>query len=292
MTFRCSTCNKNYKSYQSLWKHNYTFHKNNNFQIIEHQTDVNYKSYICSFCSKNYTRSDNLKRHQLTCLHKNQNEKEVCQDQIKKLIQRIENLEKNQSNQQIINNTSVNNIHVNNTIINVCNIGEENIELLTRDERDYIEKEGLNSVIALVDKLNFNLRLPQHHNFYTSAINDKYANTIDKNTNTIIKQPKKDLFDKLLYSHMKKLKIYTENNSKFSEYYDRLKNFIYHKGKKEFYTQINTLSSNKQNMIIDTLNKIISDQTIKQEDIPIKIETEINYIVNIPEDNYYISDSD
>jgi hypothetical protein len=96
---------------------------------------------------------------------------------------------------------------------------------------------------------------------------------------------------------MKKLKIYTENNSKFSEYYDRLKNFIYHKGKKEFYTQINTLSYNKQNMIIDTLNKIISDQTIKQEDIPIKIETEINYIVNIPEErydinNYYNSDTD
>jgi hypothetical protein len=50
-------------------------------------------------------------------------------------------------------------------------------------------------------------------------------------------------------------------------------------------------------MIIDTLNKIISDQTIKQEDIPIKIETEINYIVNIPEErydinNYYNSDTD
>jgi predicted 3-demethylubiquinone-9 3-methyltransferase (glyoxalase superfamily) len=65
--------------------------------------------------------------------------------------------------------------------------------------------QGLNSIVSLVDHLNFNEKIPEHHNFYVSAINDKHVNTIDTKTKNIVKESKKDLFDKILFNHMNKL---------------------------------------------------------------------------------------
>ncbi len=79
-------------------------------------------------------------------------------------------------------------------------------------------------------------------NFYVSAINDKHVNTIDTKTKNIVKESKKDLFDKILFNHMNKLENISKSNSKFTDVFDKLKNFIYLKrGKKEFVTQLNML---------------------------------------------------
>ncbi len=75
----CNICNKKYASYQSLWKHNKEFHKNNDKQIINPQNSsilLKNSSIIpqnislslqCLYCNKVYSRSDNLKRHEKTC---------------------------------------------------------------------------------------------------------------------------------------------------------------------------------------------------------------------------------
>jgi hypothetical protein len=49
--FKCNICNKEYKSYQTLWNHNKIKHilKNNKFS--------------CELCNKKFTRKDNLKYH-------------------------------------------------------------------------------------------------------------------------------------------------------------------------------------------------------------------------------------
>ena len=46
MEFKCKICNKNYKSYQSLWIHNHKYHYDNNPQIssiITQKTSINPK---------------------------------------------------------------------------------------------------------------------------------------------------------------------------------------------------------------------------------------------------------
>lgn len=50
--------------------------------------------------------------------------------------------------------------------------------MLTTNEVNLIKSHGLNAVITIADCTNFNQRLPQNHNFYTSALNDKHINTL------------------------------------------------------------------------------------------------------------------
>jgi hypothetical protein len=265
MSFKCNLCNKDYKSYQSLWNHNHKYHKEikfintsipnktplNSALQTSQQTETNKKLIECTYCKKVFSRSDNLKRHYLTCMQKKESETEnnIYLEQIKILTQRIEQLEKNQSKPQTINN-------FNNTI-NICNIGDENLKALTKEEKDFVVSHGLNSIVAMVDVLNFNERIPEHHNFYTTSINDKYANTLDKKTNSVIKQPKKDLYDKVLYSNIQNLKQIAQTSQDFLPTYTSLNQFIFNKkGKKEFHTQINALAYNKKNIVINTLSKI------------------------------------
>ena len=54
---------------------------------------------------------------------------------------------------------------------------------------------GMNSIISLVEHLNFNEIHPQNHNFYVSALNDKHMNAI-------VKQRKREIFDQILVAHI------------------------------------------------------------------------------------------
>ena len=116
-------------------------------------------------------------------------------------------------------------------------------------------------------------------NFYVSAINDKHVNTIDTKTKNIVKQSKKDLFDKILFNHMNKLENISKNNSKFTDVFDKLKNFIYlKKGKKEFVNQLNMLSYNKRNIIIKTWNELLDDN-ISADEATQKFECKVNELI-------------
>ena len=305
MEYKCNICNKQYKSYQSLWNHNHIKHNtkmsNTSSKTVIHTPKItppnktNKKIYECIYCKNIFSRSDNLKRHHIICSQKSdyeslkasekETENNILLDQLKILTQKIEQLEKNINKPQTINNFNgpINNGPINNTI-NICNIGEENIKLLTKEEREYILSKEVNGIVAIVDKLNFNTRLPQYHIFYTSALNGKYTNTIDKETNTIIKRSKKDFFDTILVSSMKKLEQLSKEDKRFIPAYERLQKFIYDKKtKKEFHEQINELSFNKQKMVMETLNKMVTDYSINQDDIPIKLDNEIKQIADIPE---------
>ena len=301
MEYNCNICNKHYKSYQSLWNHNHINHNtkksdiSSNTQIytpkITPPKKTTKKTYECVYCKNMFSRSDNLKRHHLICSQKSdqesskasekETENNILLHQLKILTQKIEQLEKNINKPQTVNNF---NGPINNTI-NICNVGEENIKLLTKEEREYILSKEVNGIVAIVDKLNFNTRLPQYHTFYTSALNGRYTNTIDKETNTIIRRSKKDFFDIILVSSMKKIDQLSKEDKRFIPAYERLQKFIYDKKtKKEFHVQINELSFNKQKMVMETLNKIIADYSINQEDISLKLDNEIKQITDIPED--------
>ncbi len=298
MEHRCNTCNKVYSSYQSLWNHNKNIHTSQTSNITQTTTNVTQnttklsKNSLCIYCNKCFSRNDSLKRHQLKCCKKL--EDNLYKQQIQKLTDDLEKLKhkiNKKSTNKIINYNNINNT-VNNKLTNINNIGTEKITNLTRDEKKYIMSHGMNSIISLAEHLNFNERLPQNHNFYVSALNDKHLNAIDNNTHTIVKQRKKEIFDQILVAHIDKLeKINTNIHYKdFSNVLTKLKNFIFLKqGKKEYFSQLNMLAYNKKNLIIKTWDELVNDDSVSPNDIAETFQKRITEITNTVESD---SDSD
>ncbi len=305
----CNICNKKYKDKSGLWYHNKKYHTNitseipqpniipvqpnlNNPQLdnteIQPTIEHTQTGFECTFCKKTYTRNDNLKRHQLTCKLKKEADKknadnqekinmQICFQEIEKLKKTIEEL---QNQKTVINNTFNNTTN----IIKICKIGEEDISLLTSDEIKYIKDQGLNAIITIVDQLNFNERLPQNHTFYVGALNGKHINTFDHKTNTIIKQPKYEVFDMVLVSGVQKLETMGKNDIKFNEIINYIKTFIFKdKPKKKYYEFLNTMSYNKRNMIINTWNNLKSNTTLSNKDFAEKLDKEVEQIAEMPD---------
>jgi hypothetical protein len=298
MEHRCNVCNKVYASYQSLWNHNKIKHNTitanitqNTANITQNTAKIN-KNSLCIYCNKCFSRNDSLKRHQLKCYKKI--EDNLYKQQIEKLTDDLEKLKhkiNKKSTNKIINYNTVNN-----NLTNINNIGTEKITDLTRDEKKYIMSHGMNSIISLAEHLNFNERLPQNHNFYVSALNDKHLNAIDNNTHTIVKQRKKEIFDQILVAHIDKLeKINTNINYKdFSNVLTKLKNFIFLKqGKKEYFSQLNMLAYNKKNLIMKTWDELVNDDSVSPNDIAETFQKRITEITNtVDSDSDTDSDSD
>ena len=60
--FKCNVCNKFYKNYKSLWKHNYVYHKKEDIQkkIINGKIK---KKFICDKCDKTFNNLEKIKEH-------------------------------------------------------------------------------------------------------------------------------------------------------------------------------------------------------------------------------------
>ena len=67
MSFECKVCNKEYKSYQSLWNHKKKFHTGNReIKII----DTASLKYICKFCNKKFDTKQKASYHRKKCKNK------------------------------------------------------------------------------------------------------------------------------------------------------------------------------------------------------------------------------
>ena len=298
MSYNCNLCDKEYKSYKSLWNHTKKFHNDIKQEIT--LNDTNQKDiFNCQYCNKQFTRKNNMNYHiKNNCKDKMKMDYEITMykdamidliENQKKMQAELNKLKKQKNGEKkIINYNGTINANILNTInnnsnntLNICNPGDENINLLTNDEKKLIMSQGVNSIISLVDHLNFNERLPQYHNFYVSALNDKHVNTLDKSSNSIIKQSKKDVFDQILFAHVNKLENINNNiNYKdFDNAFNKLKAFIFlKKGKKEYFNQLNMLSYNKRHLIVKTWENLINDDSIKPEDMSNALENKIKQI--------------
>jgi hypothetical protein len=67
----CNICNKNYKSYKSLWNHNKKFHI---IQINESNNDI--KKYNCNYCYREFINYQNRWKHEKVCKEKGKKTKE------------------------------------------------------------------------------------------------------------------------------------------------------------------------------------------------------------------------
>jgi hypothetical protein len=175
--------------------------------------------------------------------------------------------------QTIINNINKGTINKG-PVYNFLNkIGDENIDVLSEKEIEFIMDQELNCIVSLITILNFNQNIPKNHTFCTTALNDKYISTINTNTLEIEKQRKKDFFDSLLWSGINKLKLLYNKlklkpSSKVVTYkknIDKLVDYIVvnNKGKKTFNELINALTFNNRHTVQSTWAQLKNNQIPK-----------------------------
>ena len=179
MEYLCKICNKQYKSYQSLWNHNHKYHSTNDFKLTSNDFRTTSNDFEklqkenliqCKYCDKTFTRKNNLNYHiKNICKDKQKKdlEESIYKQELEKLKKEFDKFKKQKTSKTInyINNGSINsnNSNSNNKTLNICDTGKENVKLLTDTEKDYIMSQGMNSIVSLVEHLNFNNRLPEHH---------------------------------------------------------------------------------------------------------------------------------
>jgi hypothetical protein len=283
--YNCETCNKNYKTQGGLWKHNNNHHNINNVDIVDIVD-------ICNICNKKFNSRQSKWYHQKKC---NQNELSIIKNEYKQLKDKIIQLENNNNSTNIINNNNSNNTITDNSKQIIINYspGTEPISHLSIDQQKEVMDKGLNSLLHLIKLNNFDKEKPEYHSYCVTALNDKHASMINTNTQTVVKTDKVELFDTILYNNINKLEIMSNNKifnkvdrEEYKDKLDRLKKILYEKkrGMKKYYSEINLLSFNNKEQIIETWNNVKKtlDNIINDENLSKSEDQEDNIIEDEP----------
>lgn len=267
--YKCSECTKEYESYIGMWRHKKEKHKNAPIIQPIQITDEN-KFKICKYCNKEFSNANHRWRH----------EKQNCKKNPAKINPNTNTTASTQPIQQTINNTVNNNIQAqniiqtqNNTQNNVFNIsfnklGNEDLNILTQEEIEEIIDNGLNSIIKLIEFINFNKAHPQNHTFCTTNLNNNFASILNTDTNEIETKPKVDIYDKVLYyalRHIKELRHKIIDKKKRKTFKDKITEIEQNifggeaKYKKIVIDQLKSLSYTKRNMVEKTWDKYIKE---------------------------------
>ena len=262
--FICQTCNKVYKTYQSLWNHKKRNHKE---QLVNFDTKM--KNFTCDTCHKKFTRKYTLNRHNETpCKSKvidTSNEKQQLEKQIMELQQKVESL-KSPSN--IMNNSHNNNNYGTiNNIIYINKPGTENILELNEKEITEIFDKELTCVTTLIKFINFNERLPHNHSFCAKSLEGKYLLTYDTEESKIVSTRKKYFYQEILENSVSKMellykthknKLSKEKRQKIEYNIERLKEIkdsdFSNKILKEIKNKLVEISYNCKNTVLNTWN--------------------------------------
>jgi hypothetical protein len=214
MNYLCNICNKEYKSYGSLWNHNKL--KHNNVQI----TQKIYK-FQCTVCNKKFTRKSNLDYHNTNCCKKeiinDDNNTLMLKQKIIEMEKKIESLE-NKNN--IINNGTINNGTINNinNTVYINKTGSENVLELNDSEKNEIFNKELSGIVSFIKFINFNERLPNNHSFCTKSLEGKYLLSYNTEEEKIESIRKKYFYQELLNNSVEKMEIlYKSCKNNFSK---------------------------------------------------------------------------
>jgi hypothetical protein len=249
--------------------------------------DINY-CYCCRKCNKKLGSRQSRHKHEKICTINN----EIIL--IKKNYEELKNDISKLKNDtiKINNNINSNNITDNSKkIIINFSPGTEPINHLTIDQQKGIMDKGLNSLLDIIRLTNFDKDKPEFHSYCVTAINDKHASILDKDTQTIVKTEKQELFDTLLNHNISKLESISKNKllsysdrEEFSDKIVRLKKILFEnkKGINKYYSQINLLSFNNKEEILKTWDNIKKslDTIINEENLSI-----FNDINNLDEES-------
>ncbi len=284
MSYLCESCNKSYKTYMGLWKHNKNHHSKNCNQntdnpvnqntdnsiikntnnpvnqntdnVLSVQKQQTNKVYSCAKCNKIYTSRQAKWKHEKTC--NKVSEMDVLKEQVKQMNNEIQELKLKPN---VINNYTTNNTQHNKKIIIHSSPGMESIAHLSVEQQRVIMNKGLQSLMYLIKTTNFNKEMPENHSYCVTALNDKHASVIDTKTNAIIKTEKTELFDKVLIGNIKKLETIAENKNfelaerqSYKQRLDDLKNILFMSKRetKVYYNELNLLSYNNRDLVYET----------------------------------------
>lgn len=172
--FYCNECNRQYKSYKSLWNHNKIFH------IKKPKV----KEYNCKVCNKSFDNKQNKYYHQKSCKNT-----PIIKDT------NIEPVEI--TNNTIINNTTINNTNSNNTNSNntncnnktiiINNYKNDNLEYISDRFKDNLFKNLLDNekynipLPKLIENIKFNSNHKENHNIKIKSDRSKIGFCYDQN---------------------------------------------------------------------------------------------------------------
>jgi hypothetical protein len=243
-----------------FWKHNKKYHC---------KTTINEdKLFCCKFCNKKLSCKQSKWRHEKTCGLSN---KITLKDQIYKILEEnkdIKHIKQIKTKSNTINSTTNNSNNNSNNTTNNTNIQyiinsptNNSLTHLTFEIQKEILDKDLNSLIYLIEQVNFNKSVPENHSYCVTAINDKHATVIDDKTNTVIKTNKFDLFDKVLGANLSILDKLANNQqftTKEQETYKKRINYLRtsifenNNFMKRYKNDINLISYNNKELIKDT----------------------------------------
>jgi hypothetical protein len=104
----CKICNKQYKSYKSLWNHNKSFHSKNilvNIQSVQIVQEINVKSskiLSCDYCNKIFNCKSSKSMHKKVCKKKDDKNNNVIELEKIKLQQKEKDIEKLKEENEMI----------------------------------------------------------------------------------------------------------------------------------------------------------------------------------------------
>jgi hypothetical protein len=221
--YKCKICNKYYKTYVTLWKHNKKFHNDHN-SISPQNNSIspqNNSKYMCNYCNKKYSRIDNLTRHKKTCKDKpttkedNINlieENKIMKQQINELKTQMKMIiEKNKiqpKTLQKINKLNINNDNsvTHNTYITFPHLDYSKI-FNSRQIKSILNKQYM-SLEESIKQVHFNDNLPEYSNIFISNMKDDLSYVFDGNTIICIK--KNNMLYELVDMHINEINLSLE----------------------------------------------------------------------------------
>jgi hypothetical protein len=229
MEHYCTVCNKNYKSYHTLWVHNNTFH--------DKQPRI--KEYKCKLCKKLFDTKQKKYYHQKKCT-------EIKNEPITNNTSNTTTINNNTNSHNTINNGTINNN------ITINNYNNDNLEYISEIFKERLFNNLLKSsehvipLPKLIENIKFNPHHKENHNVKITSDRSKIGLYYDNNKWKAIN--KNDLLDKLCdYS----LKIFTEY---FEEYKGELSEDIISKFKS--FSHITKLKSQLRKEIKEKIENI------------------------------------
>ncbi len=291
MDYICKTCNKKYKSYQSLWNHNHKYHNTNDNHCDNHNNHsdnhVNNhnnhsdnliknsitKKYCCGKCDKEFSQFQNRWRHEKSCkeTNNNQNNNDNLKLEIIELKNKVQKLEK-KSNIKTTTNIKVNGnlFNGNNKMdvgpkIIINKTGNENMDQISYNEVSTIFDNEISSVVKLIELVNFSENKPENHSFCSTALESPYLSFYNTDTNTINKERKRYFFEDVICKSIQNHEIlYSKFKNKFNsvkrkQIEDNIENLKMIKANSfnskiigEMIRNLNLISYNKRDLIQDT----------------------------------------
>ena len=299
MEYKCTHCNKEYKTYQTLWNHNKKFHNTNFTESTNSKhcgkLKVSIKEIKCNKCFKVFKHKQSKSRHMKTCT--------VMEDKLKTMeneIIKLNKIIKKTQPQNITNNNNNGTIINNNIYINPPN--KENCNLSVNEIKE-IFNENISCILKYIDKRNFNPNMVENHSFCITNRDGKHLLTYDTDNNNIESKKKKFFLDTIITKAITEIdSLYKKNKDKFDKtnqkrIEDNISNLKHYNDKgseskiyRELIDELNLQIYNKCGIILKTWIKILGIDALKKFKITSLImnddEVDLRDIFMVAEDQF------